>query len=640
MRPAIAVTGLGAVSALGVGVDAIARAMIEGEDGLREMTRFDIRALHPVRYAGWLHEAWARGEAASLDAWVETAAREAWSDAGRPDVRPERIAVVSGTTLGEDAILARSADVVAEAIGARGPRWTISTACASSANAIGLARDLIEAGDADVVVAGGAEKLVVEILAGFAALGVLGTNKCAPFGEDVGTTLGEGVGLVVLERLGTRTGQRARAFLLGYGLASDGWHETSPEPRGEGVTRATLACLRDAGLAREEVDYVNAHATGTAANDDAEWRGIVKALGVHARTIPVSASKGYLGHAQGAAGVLETITTIACMERGLVPPSARVGRGRPHGPSDTVGETGRARAGTIEVALSNSAAFAGANAVVAIGRSARPIQALARRPVTIDGLAVFRTPRGAERDETAVTKACGDVDLRSTDPSSRLAIAASAVALVDAGVRMRGEARERTGIFGGCGGPPRESLDAYRTSLERGIDKASAPAFARTVAHAPLGAVSVALGARGPATMVVGDGVAGLLAIAYAARWLAWRDDVDRIVAGGLDERATGSLDDEGAAFVVVTASGRGPRVVGVATAGPLDDAVERALAEAGRVRASVDAWCGPASEHARSFGSALALVDALRAVRKGAAVAVCSAAGPQGAVALVLAAP
>lgn len=638
MTSAIVVTGLGAVSALGSGVAAITDAMIGGRDGIREMTRFDMTPLHPVRYCGWLHEAWSRGEPASLDLWARTAAREAWDDAGlgAAGVAPERIAVVSGTTLGEEGALARSADAVAEEIGARGPRWTISTACASSANAIGLARDLILAGDADVAIAGGAEKLVIQIVAGFAALGVLGPHKCAPFGEDVGTTLGEGAGFVVLERAGARD-VRARAYLLGYGLSGDGWHETSPDPRGEGVARATTACLRDAGLAAERVDYVNAHATGTAANDDAEWRGIQKALLARAKAIPVSASKGYLGHAQGAAGVLETIATITCMERGLVPPSARVGRGRPHGPPDTVGETGRAREGAIDVALSNSAAFGGANAVVAVGRTAHAPRSLSARPVSIAGAGVWRTRQGAPRHEDALVRACGDVDLRSSDPSSRMAIACVSAALADANVRVRGEARERTGLFGGCGGPPRASVEAFRVSLERGIDRASAPAFARTVAHAPLGAVAVALGARGPATTVVGEGVAGLYAIAYASRWLATREDADHIVAGGLDERAHDTLDAEGAAFVVVSARASGPRVLGVASAGAHEEAVARALAQANVARADVAAWHRFEAAPAGSLGSALVLVDAVRALREGAPLAVASASGPQGAVALVL---
>ncbi|MFO0560993.1 MAG: beta-ketoacyl-[acyl-carrier-protein] synthase family protein [Polyangiales bacterium] len=633
-------TGLGAISSLGQGVDAIVRAMIEGRDGLSEMTRFDITGLHPVRFAGWLREPWERREPASLERWVRAAVREAWNDSGLAEVSiaPERIAVVSGTTLGEEGALSRSADDAAAEVGARGPRWTISTACASSANAIGFGRDLIEWGDADVVIVGGVEKLVVEIMAGFAVLGVLGADKCAPFGEQIGTTLGEGAGYLVLERGDLRANRRrSPAYVLGYALSGDAWHETSPDPRGAGLARAISACLVDASVEPEAVDYVNAHATGTAANDDAEWRGIRKALGARATSIPVSASKGFLGHAQGAAGVLETIATIACMQSNKIPPSARVGRGRPSGPSDPVGETGRARDGSIDVALSNSMAFGGSNAVVAIARAARSARPLTVRAVSIEGLSIMRTAAGCPRDARSLAAAVGDTDLRAPDPSTLYAIASARAALAQAGLRLSAASKDRTGLFGGCVGPPRASVEEFRESLKRGLDRASAPAFARTVAHAPLGAVSRALGARGPLSMVVGDAVAGLLALAYAARWLAVRSDADQIIAGGFDERAIDSMDDEGAAFAVLCTEGSGPLVRGVATAGTLRDAVDRALSSASFERRSVDLTLGTGSDSTRAYAFGSVLEAALDALSSKARRALVTAEGPQGSVAVVL---
>jgi 3-oxoacyl-(acyl-carrier-protein) synthase len=126
-RTPIVMTGMGAVSALGDGVAAIVRAMMEGRDGLSELTRFDMTALHPIRFAGWLREPWQRSEPASLDRWVRAAVREAWNDAGlsTESIDPERIAVVSGTTLGEEGALSRSADAAADEVGARGPRWGV-----------------------------------------------------------------------------------------------------------------------------------------------------------------------------------------------------------------------------------------------------------------------------------------------------------------------------------------------------------------------------------------------------------------------------------------------------------------------------------------------------------------------------------
>jgi 3-oxoacyl-[acyl-carrier-protein] synthase II len=612
----IVVTGIGAVSALGDGVGAIVSAMRDGRDGLREYTRDDIRALHPIRYAGWI-------EGGGLADWIERAAREAW---GQRTIDAKRVAVVVGTTMGDMGALTRLADVAASAIGARGPRFTVSTACASGANAIGLARDLIAAGDADVVLAGGAEKIVPGMIAGFAALGVLSRDKCAPFGESTGTTLGEGAGFVVLERA-----ERGLVRLIGYGLSSDAFHETTPDPRGDGVARATLSCLRDASIEAREVDYVNAHATGTAANDESEWRGIQRALGPRAAEIPVNGSKSFFGHAQGAAGALEAIATIVCMRGDVIPPSLRIGRGRPRGPSDTVPEE-RPRAARVSIALSNNAAFGGANAVLALSRDARE-RTRTVRTISITGVGAAFTRSGEARDEGAIAASCGDADLRATDPAIRMTIAASARALADAGVRVSGDSRDRSGIFGGASRAPVSSVEEFKKSLDRGLDRASAPAFARTVGHAPVGVASRVLGLRGPLTMVAGEGVAGLLAIVYAARWLRDRDDADRILAGGIDERAIDTMEEEGAMFALVEANDRGALVAGMRTAGTEEEAVRGALAEAGIERA--DAW-----ERARdtsSFGSARVCAAAVRAIREGAASAIASATGSQGAVAIVL---
>ncbi len=628
----IAVTGLGAVSSLGTGVRAIVDAMREGRDGLSEMERDDIRALHPIRFAGWIRDRWERGEHASLAVWSRDAAREAWNDARVPDsIARERIAVVSGTTIGEDGSITGIASVVAEAIGARGPCLSISTACASSANAIGLGRDLLLSGDADVVIAGGAEMLIPATFAGFAALGVLAADKCAPFGDTLGTTLGEGAGFVVLERA-EGVHPRARSYLLGYGLSSDAWHETSPDPRGAGIARSMTSSLCDAGVEASEVDYVNAHGTGTAANDDSEWRGIQAALGARARAIPVSGSKGFLGHAQGAAGALETIATMACMREGRVPPSVRVGSGRRGGPSDLV--VGVARPGAIHIALSNSAAFGGANATLAVSSAPRTRPRI-DRVVRIVGTAILITERGATRDDETIARECGDADLRTTDPATRFALAAAGRALAEAGVRVRGPLRDRTGIFGGANHPPASSIDEFKESLTRGDDRASAPAFARSVGHAPIAAASRVLGMRGPLTMVAAEGVAGLAAIAYAARWLRHRDDADRIVAGAVEERAMKSKDEEGAALALVSCDGEGPRVAGVAIAGELEDAIARALRDASLREDEIDVWMR--APESTSLRSAWACVEAARSIREGARAAIAAASGPHGAVALVL---
>jgi 3-oxoacyl-[acyl-carrier-protein] synthase II len=633
-RGAIAITGLGAVSSLGLGAPALRDAIFRGRDGLAPVERFDTAPFAPVSLGGCV------SEGSSCVEWAIAAAREAWTQAraGDAGVAPERIAVVAGTTEGEESDIPGIARAVAAALGARGPQWTVSTACTSSANAIGLGADLLDRGDADLVIAGGAERLVEAMYAGFYRLGVLATEKCAPFGETRGTTLGEGAGFVVLERAGARA-VPAWAFLEGYGLASDAWHETTPEPRGAGIARAMRGALADAGLAAEAIDYVNVHGTGTATNDDGEWRGVRTALGDRAEAIPLSATKSFLGHAQGAAGVLELIATLVCAREGTIPPTLRVGRGRPNGPPDPV--TGDApRPCVMRHALSNSAAFGGANAVLAIGMEPRPRPARSRI-VRVIGV-------GEARDETNLGGLA--VDLKNTDPSCRLALGAAARGLADANVRVSGALRERIGIFAGATRVSPTSLAEYRESIERaGIARPSAAAFSRLVLHAPAGAVSRLLALRGPTTSLAADGIAGIMAFAYAADTLARRDDADLMLAVGFDEHTEDepSEEDGAASAVLAAGDGEGPRVVGVASAGPegIERAIDAALARAsialGTIgRADVDAWFRSEAPHASapSLGSVLLPIRATLAVRAGARVAVAAAAGPTACCAVVIA--
>jgi 3-oxoacyl-[acyl-carrier-protein] synthase II len=632
MPPAIAISGLGAVSALGSSVGAVRDALATGRDGLRRIARFDVTPFEPVVLGGCV------AEDGTCEDWAVRAALEAWADAdaGALGLAPERVAVVVGTEAGSIVTVARA---VAEALGARGFQGSISTACTSSANAIGIARDLIQRGDADLVLAGGAERLSLELFAGFYILGVLSAEKCSPFGETRGTTLGEGAGFVVLERAGLR--ERAPyAYLNGYGLSSDAWHETTPEPRGEGIARAMRGSLEDACISSDSIGYVNAHGTGTAANDDAEWRGILKALG---RPVPVSGSKCFLGHAQGAAAVLELITTLVCFREGTLPPTLRVGAGRPNGPPDPVAGD-RPRPEAIEHALANSAAFGGANAVLCVGRRATE-RALRSRVVRVRGVGLAHTPAGEARDEAALAASAEGIDLRSSDASARSMIAACARGLRDAGLRVRGPLRERAGLFAGSRRISPGSSAEYRQSADRdGVTRVSAAAFARIVVHAPAGAASRAFALRGPTTTLADGELAGLLAFAYAADWLATRDDADVLLACGLEESEPGEREEEGAACLVLGAGaqeGAGPRVLGVAMAGPrrLDEVIAVALVRAGVRTDAVDAWhVHDGAWSAPSFRSARLVVEAVRGLRQGVKLAVVAAAGASASCAVVVA--
>jgi 3-oxoacyl-[acyl-carrier-protein] synthase II len=361
---------------------------------------------------------------------------------------------------------------------------TISTACASSTNALGLGKDLLDAGVADVVLAGGADTLTPEIFAGFHALGLLSAAPCAPFSHPPGTTLGEGAGFLVLERADEARARGALplAALLGYGLSADAYHPTTPDPTGAGVARALRGALDDAGVTPEEIDYLNAHGTGTPANDPAEWRAVEIVFGDGAARLPVSSTKSMLGHAQGAAGVLEAITTLLCMRHGVIPPTLHFAGPRPRAPSDPVGEA-RPRPWKVRRAVCNNSAFGGANAAVVLGEAALAGVAppRLRRPVTILGAGAVG-PHGDTLDDLARAIATGTrlhghapevrvealvptADPRGLDRGSRMLTEAAARALDGAGIALRGSARERAGLFVGAARVSAESVAEHRASV-------------------------------------------------------------------------------------------------------------------------------------------------------------------------------
>lgn len=214
--------------------------------------------------------------------------------------------------------------VIKRLSGAEGRVLTVSSACASSNSAIGIGADMIRRGEADVVIAGGADTVSLSVMAGFNALRALAPGKTAPFAQDVGLSIGEGAGIVILTRADLSDDICAApvlAVVSGYGLSGDAHHATSPDQDGEGAHQAMLAALEDAATDPARIGYVNAHGTGTEANDGAESRAMARLFGTN---VPVSSTKSYYGHTLGASGVIEAISTILMGRRGLVPPSLRM----------------------------------------------------------------------------------------------------------------------------------------------------------------------------------------------------------------------------------------------------------------------------------------------------------------------------
>jgi len=352
----VAVTGLGALTPLGPDVAALEEGLLSGRSGVRLLHEPEFAAL-PARLAATvdLTDRIDRVQARSLDRVQQVAlvaAREAWADAGSPQVEPERLAVVIGSGIGGALTILGQHDVLREhgprrvsphlvpmlmpngpaaavglELGARGGVHCPVSACASGAEAIALALELLRSGRAEVVVAGGAEACVHPLpLAGFAQMRALSTRHDSP--EEAsrpydksrdGFVLGEGAGVLVLERteFAQARGARVHGYLAGAGLASDAHHVTAPDPAGTGAARSITAALQDAGVQATDIGHVNAHATSTPLGDLAEARALVIALGDHRP--PVTATKSCTGHLLGAAGAVEAIATLLALNRGVVP---------------------------------------------------------------------------------------------------------------------------------------------------------------------------------------------------------------------------------------------------------------------------------------------------------------------------------
>lgn len=353
----VAVTGLGALTPLGPDVAALTEGLLSSRSGVRLLEGEPWDAL-PARLAATvdLEGRLERLEARTLDRVQQlalVAAREAWDDAGQPAVAPERLAVVIGSGIGGALTILGQADVLREkgpravsphlvpmlmpngpaatvglALGARAGVHTPVSACASGAEAIAMALDLLRSGRVDVVVAGGSEACVHPLpMAGFAQMRALSTRHDEPEaasrpydkGRD-GFVLGEGAGVLVLE---TEEHARARgatihARLGGAGLASDAYHVTAPDPAGTGAARSITLALQDAGLTAGDLGHVNAHATSTPLGDIAEARALALALGAHRPA--VTATKSCTGHLLGAAGAVEAVATVVALRDGIIPP--------------------------------------------------------------------------------------------------------------------------------------------------------------------------------------------------------------------------------------------------------------------------------------------------------------------------------
>ena len=402
-RERIVITGLGTINAIAGSVPEFYDALITGSCGIGQITVFDTADYKT--HTGGEVKLTAPGEMippefslkrmSRSDLMAMIAAVEALKHAHLFPV-PERLladtvvvigGVAGGMLEGEEAYrlylkgdgvrfscfssfcCASSADHIASQLGLMGPKATFMTACSSGATAMGYARDLIRGGMAKIVISGGTESLSRITYAAFNALGAVDPEFCKPFDKHrQGISLGEGAGILVLESLTHALNRGAEIYgeFLGYGVSCDAYHMTSPDPLASGAARCMWAALQDVGVCPERIDYINAHGTGTPANDRMETRGIKGVLGKRAHEIPVSSTKSMTGHTLGAAGAIEGVVSVLGIARRFIPPTIHSIEADPECDLDYVTEG--ARNSEVNIVLSNSFAFGGNNTSVVFGK--------------------------------------------------------------------------------------------------------------------------------------------------------------------------------------------------------------------------------------------------------------------------------
>jgi beta-ketoacyl-acyl-carrier-protein synthase II len=403
----VVVTGLGTLSPVGNTAEEFWSSLVQGRSGVGMITKFDTTG-YPTRIAGEVQNFDPlnfvdKKEARRLDPYLQyaiassvLAVQDAALDTGKVD--GTRFGVLIGSGIGGISTLLEShrnllekgpdrvspffipmlianmaSGLVSMRFGAKGPNSAVVTACATGNHAIGDSFKIIQRNDADIMIAGGSEAIIVPLtIAGFCSMKAMSTHNdeptkaMRPFDANRdGFVAGEGAGIVVLEALEHALARDARIYaeIVGYGMTGDAHHMTAPDPEGDGAARAMAAAVRDAGLDVSAIGYINAHGTSTPYNDKFETIAIKRVFGDHARRLAVSSTKSMTGHLLGAAGGIEAIATVLALHHGVLPPTINYETPDPDCDLDYV--PNQARKQQVEVALSNAFGFGGTNAALA-----------------------------------------------------------------------------------------------------------------------------------------------------------------------------------------------------------------------------------------------------------------------------------
>lgn len=593
MDDRIVITGLGLTCAIGGSADECFDNAVKGAVGIREVKSVE----HEKCYAhiGGEYPEFVTPEGEDrASALAIKAAREAVADAGL-DIKKEadRVGVMLGSCVGgavsiekfyrdyvADPAKASGDDVlkmpisaiannVAFEFGAQGVIDNVANACAAGTMSVAVAADLIRQGKADVMIAGGSDPMSSLAYSGFHALHALDDEPCRPFNKSKGIALGEGAGILIVESYAHAKARGAKIYceILGSGVSCDAHHITAPAPDGEGMQAAMERSLANSGITASDVDYVNAHGTGTPLNDSSELGAMLRVFGNSGKT-SASSTKSMVGHCLGAAGSVEAVFCVKAIERGIMPPTVgytdedKAAMREKAGDFDFVPNEGKKR--DIKYVQSNNYAFGGNNASIIYAKEDMPskLAQASRERVFITGIGVV-SPLGntveayAEGVNASASakrcEECGDfvsavgkedfdavgIKLnfyRKLDKLSQMTCVSGKRALSDAGIVVGESNAKKIGIVAGTSDGPQTDIGNFQKGIiGAGTQSGSAFLFPNTVYNAAPGYLSIAAGVKGYNVTYSNGAASGTAAIAYAARALLTSQN-DVMLAVGADE--------------------------------------------------------------------------------------------------------
>lgn len=571
------ITGLGLVCALGDDAAECAASAFSGKTGIKDVRSFDTAGCYSRKGA----EVSLTDSELCKDEYDRTtllcikAAGEAISDSGLDLDKEDRkkIGVILGTCIGgassidkyytdsfngrpvsKDDILRMSASAIANNVagyyGLDGITANIVNACAAGTMSLAGACDMIRSGKADVFIAGGCDSFSSLAYAGFHALHALSEQACSPFNHSDGITLGEGSGVLIIESYEHAMARGAKIYcdVLGSGVSSDAYHITAPRPDGEGQMSAIKRAAASSGVDFKDIDYINAHGTGTSKNDEAEFLSLQTLFGSRS-DLAVSSTKSMTGHCLGAAGSIEAVLTVEAMKRGEVPPTIGYEGGDFDVLDQKAGGIGfvanEKQAKELNVCMSNSFAFGGNNASIVFAKDPHEMTNAGNAgPIYITGIGEVT---GTLSEESSDYRADLSTDvfkkhevksafLRKLDRFSQIQLLSGIEALADADIKVDDTNADDIGIvIGTADGPLTEIVNFQKLIIEKGVENGSAFMFPNTVYNAAGGYLSIFTGIKGYNITIANGFQAGLQSVMYACEAIR-RGDEEIMLATGTDE--------------------------------------------------------------------------------------------------------